>query len=265
MTECKVLAGSFAKVVQVGLGLFSFGVLVMKYSRDQSGRSLMVFCLDSSKQVFAVGLLHILNTLSAVVLGSVLELKATDECTWYWTEIMIDTTLGVLIEYFLLMFLPGLLCGEERAAELMAATYFVKGEFLKCNYIQQLIFWLFIVTIMKISMVIIMIVLSGVLLEGARICLNPFYNNVKLELLVAMIFTPAVMNSVQFWLVDNIFILQRTQGIELNEDQMWHEPCSSISSFASLNSCTNNAPHYQEVLGDQWDDTPQRGYKRFWP
>eukprot|EP00927_Polykrikos_kofoidii_P049124 TRINITY_DN4324_c0_g1_i1.p1 TRINITY_DN4324_c0_g1~~TRINITY_DN4324_c0_g1_i1.p1 ORF type:complete len:256 (+),score=49.23 TRINITY_DN4324_c0_g1_i1:164-931(+) len=230
MDQCKVLAGTFAKVVQVGLGLFSCGVLLMKYlrERDQGGRSLTVFCLDSSKQVFAVGLLHILNTLSAVVLGAFLPNLAADECMWYWTEIMIDTTLGVLVEYLLMMFLPALLFGEENAAELMAAKYFIGGKFRFCSYIKQLFFWLFIVTIMKIVMVLLMVLLSGVLLEGARMCLHPFFNNVKLELLVAMIFTPAVMNSVQFWLVDNIFIGQR----ELNEER-FEENLSRKSSAVS--------------------------------
>jgi len=66
-----------------------------------------VFCLDSSKQIAGAGWIHVANMFCAMILGKVA--KRGDQCEWYWIEIMLDTTLGVAVEYYLLFFWPLLL------------------------------------------------------------------------------------------------------------------------------------------------------------
>lgn len=267
MAECRVLAGNFAKLVQVLLGLISLGVLLCKFKRDHAGRTFLQFCLDSSKQLVSVGWLHILNAATAVILGHVTKLSRADECSWYWVEIMVDTTVGVYVEYLLLYCLPGWARG------LTSGTYFDReGYFLIKSYGKQLAFWLFIVTLMKVTMVGLMIIGSRFLLMGASVLLSNFQQSPRLELLVVMVLTPAVMNSVQFWLVDNIFVHEREKASvdgclghhllsggedasenssehRLQEEAVWAGGVAGINIFGAMLTGIAHKSHKYQRLG----------------
>merc|ERR1712226_160885 len=55
-------------------------------------------------------------------------------------------------------------------------------------------------------MVCLMILGHSVLLDVAQLVLQPFYNeeDFTLKLLVVMVVTPTLMNTLQFWVTDNI-------------------------------------------------------------
>lgn len=69
----------------------------------------------------------------------------------------------------------------------------------------QLGTWLAVVTGMKLIMVMIMLALSPQLEAVSGLLLDPL-EDPTVKLLVVMILTPGVMNAVQFWLQDNIFV-----------------------------------------------------------
>eukprot|EP00929_Paragymnodinium_shiwhaense_P096450 TRINITY_DN58032_c0_g1_i1.p1 TRINITY_DN58032_c0_g1~~TRINITY_DN58032_c0_g1_i1.p1 ORF type:complete len:222 (-),score=34.79 TRINITY_DN58032_c0_g1_i1:112-777(-) len=203
---CMVLSGAFAFFVQGLLGVVSISVLAYKYHRDPAGRSPYQFCLDSSKQLAGAAWLHVLNLAFAMVLEKGRE---GDQCAWYWIEIMIDTTIGVAVEYYLLKLLVRSvsLCSRDLADKVVSGQYVDEdGKFMLCSYIWQMCAWLVVVSGMKCIMVAMMLASATGLEAVALVILHPFLLNPQLKLLVVMIFTPAVMNSLQFWLVDNIFV-----------------------------------------------------------
>ena len=55
--------------------------------------------LDASKQFFSSGEIHLINTLFSVIFGN---RSHTDQCGWYITSILIDVTLGIVINWTLL-------------------------------------------------------------------------------------------------------------------------------------------------------------------
>merc|ERR1719221_2259642 len=123
MGHCAVLPGLFGVLVQGLLFGFSVAVLGLKFWRDSSGRTARQFALDSSKQIAGAGWTHCLNLLCAWVLGRLT--AEGDQCAVYWIEIMVDTTIGVAVEFYLLQLL---LLGVGRALGAAAAASLTSGR-----------------------------------------------------------------------------------------------------------------------------------------
>merc|ERR1719253_2126092 len=151
-------------------------------------------------------------------------LKGGDECHWYFIEIMIDTTIGVYVEFWLLMriidgfkfinFTETAGALAEHAASHSTPTSDAvhdhesptMADIKWCRYTKQVVTWLVIVTIMKGVMVTIMVVEAPQLTALAQFILKPVDSDPNVELVLVMVLTPAIMNSLQFWLQDNIFV-----------------------------------------------------------
>eukprot|EP00927_Polykrikos_kofoidii_P048459 TRINITY_DN42730_c0_g1_i1.p1 TRINITY_DN42730_c0_g1~~TRINITY_DN42730_c0_g1_i1.p1 ORF type:complete len:258 (+),score=15.09 TRINITY_DN42730_c0_g1_i1:101-775(+) len=219
MTECKVLSGLFAIFIQGILFIISIGVLALKFKLDPAGRTLTQFVFDSSKQIVGAGWIHVLNLAFSVVLESAT--TGGDQCAWYWIEIMVDTTLGVGVEYVILLGLVHLLAkfvSREVALEATSGTYMLDGQFQWGSYSRQLGVWLVAVSSMKIVMVLLFLILSVPLQAVAEFILSPCQNLPSVKLVVVMILTPGIMNSLQFWLVDNIFVHTRPEADDMRSD-----------------------------------------------
>merc|ERR1712039_1027919 len=91
------------------------------------------------------------------------------------------------------------------------------GTFRLFSYIKQLLYWLIIVSGMKFSMVCLLMAGAEPFQFASMTVLRPFFSNPNLKLLVVMILTPGIMNAVQFWLVDNIFVhAKKREGASSN-------------------------------------------------
>merc|ERR1712224_515232 len=101
--KCKVLAGVIGKVMQVILFMCCCAALVVKYRRESGDRSWTEFLMDSSKQLIGAGWIHVMNLLFAKGLEA--NYQAEDQCTWYWLNIVLDCTIGVAVEYVLMIVL----------------------------------------------------------------------------------------------------------------------------------------------------------------
>lgn len=191
----------------------STAVLGLKFWRDASGRTAGQFALDSSKQIAGAGWTHFLNLLCAWALGQ--SIARGDQCDVYWIEIMLDTTLGVAVEFYLLqllLFVVRKTLGATASASCASGNYFdSSGVFLLGGYTLQLCFWLLVVTGMKCAMVFLMVLGAPLLQPVAAWLLAPALHRPLLKLLIVMILTPGVMNALQFWLVDNIFVHAREE------------------------------------------------------
>jgi len=206
MAECTVLPGVFGVLVQGLLFLCVCGVLLYKKHReDREGqtRTWNEFVLDSSKQIIGAGWIHVLNMMCAKLLGGV---KSGDECNWYWVNIMIDTTVGVLVQYLILRGVTWLIetnCGDAASLYRSGEYRGPNGEFVTECYIRQLIIWLLVVSSMKLIMVLMIITFDTPLQVISGAVLKPFLNSPASKLIVVMVLTPMCMNAFQFWVTDN--------------------------------------------------------------
>jgi hypothetical protein len=204
MSGCIVLPGLFGVFVQGLLFLCCVAVLVGKKLHEGASRTWWDFGLDSSKQFLGAGWIHVLNLFFATLLERMTE--DGDQCEWYWLNIMLDTTLGVAVEYVLLVAFGRAatsLCPES-AEDFKSGEYRnADGGFDKVKYAKQLVVWLAIVSGMKLSMVLLMIVFGTPLQATAGFILSPFMTSPELKLLAVMIVTPICMNALQFWITDN--------------------------------------------------------------
>eukprot|EP00928_Gymnodinium_smaydae_P032446 TRINITY_DN23496_c0_g1_i2.p1 TRINITY_DN23496_c0_g1~~TRINITY_DN23496_c0_g1_i2.p1 ORF type:complete len:253 (+),score=64.35 TRINITY_DN23496_c0_g1_i2:456-1214(+) len=221
MAPCLLLPGHLGVVIQVVLFVFSFGILVFKKYREDAekaldsepARSWTEFGLDSSKQCVGAFWIHILNLVFSILLPR-FKAGGTDECEWYWINIMVDTTFGVVLEWLLLL---GIFAALEHmlgdgAEDFRSGEYMVDGEIDMGRYTKQLTVWLTIVTLMKF--VVLAIIWKASLLRTiAYWALLAFALTPRLKLVVVMVLTPVVMNSFQFWFVDE-FIKKRDRRAE---------------------------------------------------
>ena len=213
------------------LVLFAFVVigLVIKKLREKSSRTWFEFFLDSSKQMAGASWLHVLNIAFSIVLNDF----GGDECTWYWINITIDTTLGVLVNYNLhrliyKVIVPNL-CSPHMAANFKSGEYgLASGKIHWGKYFRQLLIWIFIVSIMKCTMVVIMVVGNVPLVHLGSFVLSPFKTNPDLKLIVVMVLTPLIMNTVQFWITDT-FTKKKTPQVSSQPASLKHPEANADS------------------------------------
>lgn len=219
--ECKVLAGSAGKVMQVLLFVCSVTALIFKYRREPGDRKPLEFVMDSSKQLIGAAWIHVLNLCFATGLEA--HFQAGDQCQWYWLNIMLDCTLGIAVEYVLMLLLTS--CIKQtmptQSSDLETGDYRGPGDgsCLPGKYLKQLCMWLVIVSLMKICMFAIMALGHQNLTSLAQAILKPFASDATLKLFVVMIFTPVTMNVFQFWMVDN-FIKRQGKGENMSTGDM---------------------------------------------
>lgn len=201
--ECKVLHDWFGLVIQGVLFAATMGSLLLKWKLEKPQRKFWIFLLDSSKQIVGAGVIHCLNMAFAMLFGQ-LNHGGVDECSWYWVNIMIDTTLGVLICYGLLKASEKLLgydSGKYGKGSQTGIDWETNPDYKTWG--QQIAVWCVIVCLMKCIVVLIMWV--GVVfwawLSGAAT--HAFSSDPKTRLILVMVITPLIMNFFQFWVTDS--------------------------------------------------------------
>ena len=110
---CAVLSGATGLVVQGLLLVCILATLWVKFRCfDASGRTIVQRLMDGGKQLVGAAALHVSNLLGAKVLAT--EKASSDQCAFYFVEIVVDTTVGVLITWALYsLLLRALAAGGE--------------------------------------------------------------------------------------------------------------------------------------------------------
>jgi hypothetical protein len=93
----KELMGSFGILTQGALALLAFSTLIFKRLSEPIGRrrNWKIWFADTTKQVLGATVIHFLNIAFA-------KLSTHDQCTWYFINYLLDSTVGLLIIYVLL-------------------------------------------------------------------------------------------------------------------------------------------------------------------
>ncbi|CEM22540.1 unnamed protein product [Vitrella brassicaformis CCMP3155] len=211
--RCELLGrfGSFGWWVQGLLGLISFSSLIIKRQRERVKRSWLVFGLDSSKQAAGALTLHLLNLLFAEGLSGLKRQPHRDPCNWYWVNIMVDTTLGVLVTYLLLQQARKLLhlSGDRGGGPSLLSSVDWR------KWLRQLGLWEAIVVAMKMLMLMLMLAASAPLGWLADSLLSPLDGLPKGKLMVVMVLTPLIMNAFQYWVTDGFIKRQEREAAPL--------------------------------------------------
>ena len=169
-------------------------------------RSWKVFLLDITKQAFSSELAHIMNLVLAVLLSSLV--KVGDNCSWYFVNLTIDTTVGVFL-CFMLITLVNNIARKYDIMILHSGHYFNEGmphTDVNINYriwVVQLTIWCIIVILVKITLFFVQLFFSSELEDYGELVLGGFKGEPEVELVFVMIIAPVVMNSVQYWVQDN--------------------------------------------------------------
>ncbi|CDK25854.1 unnamed protein product [Kuraishia capsulata CBS 1993] len=220
--QCKLL-GPFALIVQSLMGLLSLSALIFKrYKEYPNRRPWKVWFFDVSKQVFGAAGIHTLNVLMSIVGGQSddwavgrFELSkegktspyyfhanadADNPCDYYFLNILFDTTLGIPILWVLLTCIYGL----ARRAEISGIESGVYGSPPKYSwYCKQLVLYFVGLISMKLLIYILLMVcpllvtFAGWLLSWS----DPFP---RLQVAFVVLVFPLVMNTFQYYVVDNI-------------------------------------------------------------
>jgi len=253
MSECLVLPGIGGVAVQAILLICCIGVFYFKLRKEEEAlgadaRTRAEFLLDASKQFAGAGLIHLMNLGFATFLNSFT--SHGDQCEWYWINIMVDTTLGTAVAYFLLQIAKAFIkkrFSPEAAEDFKSGDYKTEeGVIDFTRYMKQLLVWLVIVSCMKILMVMVMFIFSGPLLAVAGVVLAPFLTQPWLKLLVVMIVFPLIMDGFQIWIVDN-FIQKKRFPLFSAETAAQDPEAGTVYVEASANALLNFSQRCEDV------------------
>ncbi|TFK25940.1 hypothetical protein FA15DRAFT_667932 [Coprinopsis marcescibilis] len=197
--SCELL-GPTALIVQGLMGILVIGSLVFKRYREKPRRPWRIWLFDVSKQVVGQMFVHGVNVL---ISGVISELTDRNACVFYFLNILIDTTLGVLIIYGALHALIFLF------SEKLGYKGFESGVYgnppLISYWLRQTATYLICLLAMKIVVIGIFMFIPGVFSVGAwLLSWTQTGNGDVLEVIFVMGIFPIAMNILQFWLIDSI-------------------------------------------------------------
>ncbi|KAH8914466.1 hypothetical protein BT69DRAFT_1290166 [Atractiella rhizophila] len=184
-------------IVQGIMGVLVIGSLIFKRAREKPQRPWRIWSFDVSKQCLGQAFVHLSNLLLSDLLAHV---QAASPCSLYVMNILIDTTLGVLIIWTFLRFSNFIL------TEKMQLTGFVSGQYGTPPRIswwfKQLV--VYILAICTLKLIVTMMLASVPPLIDFGDWFIDLFPNEQLRLIVVLSLVPLTLNVLQFWFIDTI-------------------------------------------------------------
>jgi hypothetical protein len=131
----------FGILAQLTMGLLVFSSLIFKWYIEKPRRELLVFTLDSSKQIIGQLTQHVFNIMVSYYIGD----HEGVQCEWYIVNLLNDSSLGLIIQYLILLLFTYMFNGTR--LEFHSGEY---GNNVSTKYFLQLFMWIIIVIIVKI-------------------------------------------------------------------------------------------------------------------
>jgi len=133
-----------------------------------------------------------------------------DACVWYLINILLDTSIGVIINWVFVRLLE-IFARRNKIEALVSGNYYSRDstnfDDYDINYniwLIQASIWCFICFLMKIFIYLIMLNWNGLLKDLGKYLLKNIAVYPKLELMFVMVIVPLIMNSIQ---VNHNFLL----------------------------------------------------------
>mmetsp|Transcript_9205 Transcript_9205/g.12179 ORF Transcript_9205/g.12179 Transcript_9205/m.12179 type:complete len:226 (+) Transcript_9205:117-794(+) len=199
MGECKLLEGWFASFIQLFLAAVALSSLWYKRLRERPQRQLIVWACDVGKQAAGAAFAHVLNILIAMYLSAVTG-DGSDECAWYFINYAVDSSLGTLFAFILLVFFNAVFRLLDLPRLYKTGEYGNPPNF--CTWLMQFIIWMCIILIVKMTFLIFQVQFEHHLSTVGSWLFLPLSDYPKLELTIVMVICPCIFNVVQFWIAD---------------------------------------------------------------
>eukprot|EP00038_Savillea_parva_P013214 m.7651 g.7651 ORF g.7651 m.7651 type:complete len:273 (-) comp2465_c0_seq2:25-843(-) len=251
-----VLVTSLGWVLQFSLGVVAFLVLVLKRYKESPRRPWKVWGYDTSKQAIVSLEIHFINVALARFM---MEKGHThDSCTWYFTMVLLDSSIGLVSVYYLLRWTESFV--RRHSIEILMSGEYGTPPTWKPWFAQLLVYNT--VMLIEKGLVSLLLLLHFVQQIGGAI-LKPIGNvSPTFELVLALVITPFLINVMWFWIVDNF--LMKGEGMtgqhssykfstlrkQLGEPGSPRSP-TSRSSFGSSN--------LERLLADDDDEESESG------
>lgn len=202
--SCRLLGGTFALVVQSGLGASAMVTLAYKRATERPRRPLVVWAFDASKQGFAGVLQHGVNLGCGVFFAMS---GRASEFAWYLTNFTVSVACGVVILWALML-------AYKRLVERFHLTLLRSGEYGSPPswkpWLAQLLAWGFLSSVEKLLTAVLVIVPLHRHLDSFAAWLErPVRGNPAAELVLVMVIAPVALNAWFFWIVDNLIMRSR--------------------------------------------------------
>ncbi|BGP29750.1 hypothetical protein JCM10296v2_001495 [Rhodotorula toruloides] len=196
LATCRLL-GPFALVIQGIMGAVVILSLVAKRMREKPRRKWKIWLGDVSKQVVGQAFVHSAN----IAISDLIALHTSDNpCSLYALNILVDTTLGVLILYYLLRLSTHLM--HTTFNQPAYQTGFYGSPFSLSLWGGQAAIYVACLTAMKI--VVLVLFWAFPVLEDVMSWMLGWVTDDEAQVFIVMLVLPLVMNLFQFLMVDSI-------------------------------------------------------------
>lgn len=210
--SCQLL-GPTALVVQALMGVLVILSLVYKRHREPQKRPWGIWLFDISKQIVGQMFVHGVNVLISN-LGS--HHNAGNACTYYFLNVLVDTTLGVAIIYVVHHSLTNLLAKRLRLKGYESGQYGSPPSM--AYWARQAAVYVFALTTMKMLVVGLFTVWPGISKVGDwLLSWTAIGSGDAFQIVFVMGLFPIIMNILQFWLVDSI-VKASSSSVEISTD-----------------------------------------------
>lgn len=216
--RCELL-GPFAIFVQASLGALAVLSLFYKRHIERPRRPFKIWFFDVSKQLAGAFVVHFLN----IAMSSDNDLgERASPCTWYFLNVLLDTTIGVGLLWTLLRLLSAV-CDILDARGVKSGVYGTPPKW--SWWAKQSLIYTIGLSIMKISVFAILRVIPQ-LGELGTLLLKWSETREKARIFFVLFFFPLVMNIIQYIIIDNI-VMSHTVIATSADCEGAHEPASN--------------------------------------
>ncbi|BGP18764.1 hypothetical protein JCM10213_004277 [Rhodosporidiobolus nylandii] len=197
LEQCRLL-GPFALVIQGILASLILLSLVLKRMREKPRRRWKIWLGDVGKQVVGQGFVHASNVLISDLIATH---RSDNPCSLYALNILLDTTLGVLILYYFLH-LSTTLMRTHYSPTYHPGFYGPPPTFSLSLWGTQAAVYIACLAAMKLVVLLLFWVAPG--MEDAMTWLLSWTSSDEAQVFTVMLVLPLVMNLFQFLTVDSI-------------------------------------------------------------
>ncbi|GAA5987938.1 hypothetical protein JCM11641_004587 [Rhodosporidiobolus odoratus] len=205
LEQCRLL-GPFALVIQGIMGAIVLGSLVLKRMREKPRRKWKIWLGDVGKQVVGQAFVHASNVAISAFIASN---RSDNPCSLYALNILIDTSLGVLLLYYFLRLSTHLM---HEYASPTYQTGFYGHPFSLARWAEQAAVYLACLAAMKVVVLLLFWLVPG--MEDLVSWSLSWLSSDEAQVFVVMLVLPLVMNLFQFLMVDS-FLKSKEPGTVL--------------------------------------------------
>lgn len=197
---CELL-GPVSLALQAFLGLIAILFLAVKRLHEHPRRPWRIWLFDVSKQVLGALFIHFVNVLASIAIsGDDTPGMDDNPCTWYFLNVLFDTTIGVPILWFALWWVYDI-AYRLKVQDILSGEY---GDPPRTRaFVKQLVLYLVAQTLAKIILAVVLYTVPFLDDFGAFLISWTAFD-ARVEIVFVMLLFPTVMNSIQYYVVDSI-------------------------------------------------------------